>query len=314
MHHMHSSHQNRSEEIIECSSLVTMRADLFLTHLRSDYSRHQLVSRLTSLFVDGAAVKRSFMVRPQSRIVATLARAGMPRALAIPHSLEVLYEDEALLVIDKPIGIAVHPGEGMAANEATIAQAMCARDPRLCEWQEESGYRAGIVHRLDKDTSGVLVLAKTKSIATELQAQFKARAVKKQYVAAVYGRMSIENGEVQLGIARDPRQRTRFTIAEDGKNAHTIYRTMAVFDTYSMVQLFPVTGRTHQLRVHLRALGHPVVGDKRYALNKSRHSALRLMLHAQQISFQHPQQQTQMTISAPLPRIFEQAQQGTLTV
>lgn len=315
MHLIHNNHQQRTEEVIECSSLVTMRADQFLTRLRSDYSRHQLVARLTSLVVNNAPVKRSFTVRPRSRIVATLSSNETPRALTVPLSLNVLYEDDTILVINKPTGVAVHPGVGMPADEQTITQALCAREPQLCVWQEESEHRAGLVHRIDKETSGVLLLAKTKAVAAQLQAQFKARTVKKQYVAAVYGHMNSEHGEIQTGIARDSQQRTRFTIAQDGKNAHTIYETMAVFDTYSTLRLFPITGRTHQLRVHLRSLGHPIVGDQRYALNKSRlHSAIRLMLHAQQISFDHSQRNERLTISAPLPDIFERAQKGELII
>lgn len=303
------------KELIECSSLVTARADQFLTHACPSASRQQLIARLTTLFVNETPVKSSSVVRPRDRIVAAFTNEEEERPLASALPLHILYEDDCVMVIDKPSGVAVHPAKGMPLHETTITQGLCARELQLCAWQAESDYRAGVVHRIDKDTSGVLLLGKTKSAVCDLQAQFQERMVKKQYIAVVYGQMQTKRGEVRGSIGRDSRVRTRFAITPNGKTAHTIYDTMATFDDYSIVRLTPVTGRTHQLRVHLRSLGHPVVGDTRYALNKSRcHPTVRLMLHAHSISFTHPQKHEQLTVSAELPNIFARAQSGMLFI
>lgn len=303
-----------NERVIDCSSLVTMRADAFLSHLHPQHSRRKVVERLISLLVDATPVKYSVVVHPRQRVTARFRPIDLPRPLAAELDLPTLYEDEGMLVIDKPCGATVHPAVGMANDVVTVTQGLCARYPELTEWQAESGYRAGVVHRLDRWTSGVLLLAKTPEMAESLRAQFKERTVKKQYIAAAHGQMTDEQGEVRGEIGRDPRRRNRFAIVQDGKDAHTIYKIIAVFENYTMVRLWPVTGRTHQLRVHLRSLGHPVVGDEHYALSSAPPlpSADRLLLHAEQITFTHPASGERLTFSAPLPPLFEQALQGGL--
>lgn len=283
------------------------------------HSRNKVVSNIVSLSVNDSAVKRSFVVRPRDKVRALIACLDAVRPAAVALPLQILYEDGDLLVLNKAHGIAVHPGNGMAHDEVTITQALCHRYPHLLRWQEETRYRAGIVHRLDKETSGVLLVAKHEPIAAALQMQFRDRSVHKRYLAAVYGRISSGDGEVIAAIARSPHRRTQFVIATDGKMAHTGYKIVEVFDTYTMVNLFPVTGRTHQLRVHMRSIHHPVVGDRRYALGYTHTQrpilhTQRLMLHAEHIAFDHPSTGERCTICAPLPPVFRDALRGELVV
>ena len=304
----------KQQEIIDLSGIVTMRVDALLSFVRPQISRHRLVSNMVTLLVNDRPAKYSRVLRPHDRVYAVIADRDAPRSLACHLPLDILYEDDALLVIDKPSGIAVHPASGMADDEPTISQGVCFRYPHLLPWQRETHYRAGIVHRLDKETSGALVIAKDERTAAALQAQFRDRSVHKRYVAAVYDHLSPEDGEVSTSIARDPRWRTRFAVATNGKNAHTIYKTLRIFDAYTMVKLFPITGRTHQLRVHLRSIGHPIVDDRLYAPKRARRSPHRLMLHAQRIAFTHPHTGARCVFAAPLPPIFHHALQGRLSI
>ena len=298
------------------SSIVDMRADILLTHAQPSVSRHHLTSRMATLHVNGKPAKISCMVRPHDLVFATMKHAARPNIAHAHVPLDILYEDDVLLVVNKASGILVHPGNGMDPSTGTLAHALHSRYPQLSQWKNDTQYRAGIVHRLDKDTSGVLVVAKNERIAGMLQQQFKNREVQKQYVAAVYGQLTSRAGEICAPVARDPRWRTRFTVANNGKKAYTAYTTLKIFDTYTMVKLFPITGRTHQLRVHLRFIRHPIVGDSRYAPRRvcKEEKGHRLLLHAQRITFTHPCTNTKHRYSAPLPPILHTALQGKLPV
>ena len=227
-----------------------------------------------------------------------------------PIPLEVLHEDEHLAVLVKPAGVVIHPGAGV--REGTLAAAILHR------WPETAGVggpgRPGIVHRLDRGTSGVLVVARTAEAHRALQEQFRARTVDKRYAAICWGRPREPGGRIELPVARDPRARVRMTTrARGGRPAVTIWRVLEEVPGFALVEARILTGRTHQVRVHLAAIGHPLVGDDRYGgrrersvADPARRAALRRLdrpaLHALALAFDHPATRERLRFHAPWPR------------
>jgi 23S rRNA pseudouridine1911/1915/1917 synthase len=230
------------------------------------------------------------------------------RAEAIP--LAILYEDADLLVVDKPAGLTVHPAAGV--RRGTLAAALLAYRPELAAVGGPE--RPGIVHRLDRDTSGLLVVAKNEAARAALARQWKERLVEKGYLALVHGRLEPSQGVIDAPIGRDPRHRQRMAVVEGGREARTAYRVRRYLparparrDVYSLVEVTPSTGRTHQIRVHFAALGHPLVGDRVYG----RPSGVlgRQFLHAHRLAFRHPVDGRPLEFESPLPEDLRQALQ-----
>jgi 23S rRNA pseudouridine1911/1915/1917 synthase len=227
---------------------------------------------------------------------------------------QILYEDDSLLVVNKPVGMVVNRsetvGEGGTLQEWVEGKVKSIKYKVESTEAEEFRSRAGIVHRLDKDTSGVLVVAKTPRAFAALQRQFKERLVKKTYVALVHGKVAPSRGEIALPVGRDPKNRQRFAVLNSGRPATTRYSVLASYSLdanyYTLLQLEPLTGRTHQLRVHLAHLHHPVVADPWYAGRKTaradRSFCPRLFLHAQSLGFTHPATGAWMKFEADLPK------------
>ena len=214
---------------------------------------------------------------------------------------EIIYEDEWLLVINKPAGMVVNRAETVGGET-------------LQDWLEKNfqfsifnfqNLRSGIVHRLDKETSGVMVVAKTRQVFEALQRQFRDRLVTKTYMALVYGKLVPREGNMAVPIGRSKQNREKFGVMAGGRPAETGYRVKEYYDGYTLVELWPKTGRTHQLRVHLSYLGHPIVGDERYAGEKQRRAGRKVWqrqwLHAAKLSLEHPQTGKRMTWEARLP-------------
>ncbi|HXJ35075.1 MAG TPA: RluA family pseudouridine synthase [Candidatus Eisenbacteria bacterium] len=257
--------------------------------------------------VDGVVRKASFVVRAGMRIEVDLNVA--PPAGIEPEALplRVLYEDAVLLAIDKPPGMVVHPAPG--ARRGTVVNALLHHLGAL----EGVGAaeRPGIVHRLDKDTSGVLVVARTAAALEALARQFRARTIHKRYLALVHGHVRAASGTIDRPIGRDPRERKRMSVrAPRGRAAVTRYTVVERFPGATLLAVAPQTGRTHQIRVHLAALGHPIVGDavyggRRRGTARETADALaacpRQALHAQAITFVHPASGTEVHLEAPLP-------------
>jgi 23S rRNA pseudouridine1911/1915/1917 synthase len=258
------------------------------------------------LTVDGRPLKANAVVGPGDRLELTVP-AVVPlevEAEAIP--LVVVYEDDDLLIVDKPAGLVVHPSPGHPAG--TLVNALLGR-AQGSEYGGIAGVaRPGIVHRLDRDTSGLLMVAKHDAAQASLMAQLKARRVKKTYLALVQGSVVANAGRIEAPIGRDPKQRTRMAVVTDGRPSVTGYRVRERFPGWTLLELDLVTGRTHQIRVHLEAIGHPVAGDPVYGTGTSRRGPeglARLFLHAWRLELTSPSGGQLIRATAPLPAELE---------
>ena len=288
-------------------SAAGRRLDAVLAELFPEYSRSRLSAWIKSgdVAVDGAQIRGRDSVRGGERVVLSAVQEIQTRSLPEDIPLEVLYEDADVLVIDKPAGLVVHPGAGNPTG--TLVNALLHRDAAL-----ELLPRAGIVHRLDKDTSGVMVVARTLPAHTSLVAQLSARGVHRQYLAIVFGAL-VSGGTANGAIERHPRDRLRMTVREDGKDAVTHYRLRERFRAHTALECRLETGRTHQIRVHMAHLKHPIVGDPLYGgsfkLPKGASAELiaalrafkRQALHAEVLEFTHPTSGEPVRCSAPVP-------------
>jgi 23S rRNA pseudouridine1911/1915/1917 synthase len=291
------------ERIIVAACGARQRLDKYLTALGKWGSRSQVQKLIAAaaVRVDGHASKAGAILRGGETIEIEPASLAVPAGVEPePIALDVLYEDEHLLVINKPPGLVVHPAPGNWRGTLVSALLHHWHGPR----PGLDPARPGIVHRLDKDTSGVLVIAKDPETLAALGNQFRRREVEKQYVAFVWGRLGMQRGTISESIGRNPAQRTRMAVRRGGREAVTTFEVIERFDEVTMVRLFPRTGRTHQLRVHLAAIGHPIVGDAVYGgARRGRAEVLmqRQALHAKQIAFRHPATGERMRFAATLP-------------
>jgi 23S rRNA pseudouridine1911/1915/1917 synthase len=295
-----------------------LRLDRYVAEELKLLTRSQLKTRLLSARLNGKPIKLSRPVNPGDLLELTWAE---PEPLYLSPEdipLRILYEDDRVVVIDKAQGMVVHPGAGNRTG--TLANALLYRRLSRAGLEQKEQFaqvlagklhrpegpplRPGIVHRLDKDTSGVIIAAYDDAALVFLADQFKARTVKKTYAAIVRGTPRETQGLISTRIVRDTRDRKRFTVSPDrGKPAITRYRLIRSWGVYSLLLLQPRTGRTHQLRVHLRHLGHPILGDPLYAPPDQRVPAT-LMLHARTLTITLPGQETPSTFKAPLPDRF----------
>jgi 23S rRNA pseudouridine1911/1915/1917 synthase len=279
------------------------RLDHYLARALPDVSRAtiQRLIRQGLITVDGLASRASSPVKPGMQVVARIP-PPIPAAQVPPQAitLDVVYEDGDLLVVNKPAGMVVHPAAGH--YEGTLVNALLARYPHLAAGDEG---RPGIVHRLDRDTSGLLVVAKTETALDYLRAQFRSRQVKKTYLALVHGRPPKPEGIVEVPLGRDPRQRKRMAVVAGGRPARTGFRVLEDLGEYSLLSVSLETGRTHQIRVHLAWLGVPVVGDGVYGRRRNRLGLARQALHAWRLAFERPGGRGRLELEAPLPADLE---------
>ncbi|HLG65323.1 MAG TPA: RluA family pseudouridine synthase [Ktedonosporobacter sp.] len=283
---------------------VGMRLDRFLVSVLNAVSRtagQQLIAE-GAVLVNGRSAKAGYLLRLNDEVrllrtgPATISQDVKPQQLP----LHIVYEDDDLLVIDKEPGMVVHPAAGH--HDDTLVNALLARYPELREFDGEM--RPGIVHRLDKDTSGLLIVAKNLRTQAAMIEQMQRHQVEKRYLALVEGLVALDQGSIDAPIGRDPRHRQQMTItAQEGRAARTHFRVQHRYAHHTLLLLQLETGRTHQIRVHLKAIGHPVVGDPVYG---SRHSRLQLplqrqFLHAYHLKFTHPSTGKALAFTAPLP-------------
>ncbi len=298
------------------------RIDLFLAERVEGVSRTQIqrLIRAGEVWLDGRPCKPSAPVA-EGQEVSWPGRAGLTeiRATAEAVPIDVVLEDEDVLVLHKPPGLVVHPGPGNWSG--TLVNGLLHRWPG---WEAPGGpVRPGIVHRLDKETSGLLAVARSGRAYQSLREQFAAHTTERRYVALVWGHLPQEEGEIDRPIGRDPRDRRRMAVvSQGGRPAQTLWRVLAAFDSFSLIRLGLRTGRTHQVRVHLASLGHPVVGDPLYGgvtfasrlAPADRERARRLMgdlgrvaLHAYHLGFRHPADGEWLVFEAPVPPDMEAA-------
>ncbi len=246
--------------------------------------------------VDGAPAKKaSVSLDIDEHVVVTIPPPEPTNLVPEDMPLSIVYEDADLLVVDKPPGLAVHPSPGHSSH--TLVNGILAHCSDLSGIGGE--LRPGIVHRLDKDTSGLIIVAKNDAAHTSLAGQLKDRRVEKTYIALVEGRPAHEEGIIEGPIGRDPQHRKRMAVVAHGREARTRYRVLREIDGRSLLEVKPETGRTHQIRVHLASIKHPIVGDNLYG--RRRESALaRQFLHAQRLAFKHPRTGQRLELEAPL--------------
>lgn len=279
------------------------RLDKFVAARVSDLSRTAVQRLIDDGFVtvNGAVTGAAHKVGQGDEIVVRVPPPAPATIEAEDIPLSIVYEDADLIVIDKPAGLVVHPAAGH--DRGTLVNAILAHAPDLKGVGGEM--RPGIVHRLDKDTSGLIVAAKHDAAHRELQRQFKSRQVKKVYLALVEGRLAPREGIVDAPIARDRVHRRRMAVSADGRPSRTRYkviRDLRLADaTYSFVEAHPETGRTHQIRVHLAWLGHPLVGDTLYGRRKPALPIERQFLHAARLTLRLPSTGEERTFESPLP-------------
>ena len=279
------------------------RVDRFVAD-RTGLSRSHVQKLITEgrLTVGERTLKANSLVEAGTELRLDVPEPVAAEPRAQPEiDVPVVYEDADLLIVDKPAGLVVHPGPGHAAD--TLVNALLGR-PDAAYGGIAGVRRPGIVHRLDRDTSGLLVVAKDDAAQASLMAQLKARTVKKTYQALVQGEVAASAGRIEGAIGRDPRHRTRMAVVADGREAVTGYRVRERFTGWTLLELDLVTGRTHQIRVHLEAIGHPVAGDPLYGGGTSRRGPeglARLFLHAWRLEFGSPADGHLIRAEAPLP-------------
>ena len=276
------------------------RLDHFLQDQLPQYSRSRLQSWVKDghVSVDGVPAKVSLLLRGGERI--DVQPANLTPLKATPEDLpvDILYEDDAVLAINKPAGMVVHAGAGNL--DGTLVNRLVHRFEQDLS-QVGGDLRPGIVHRLDKDTSGVILVARTDAAHRSLAAQFSGRTVQKTYLALVRGKVRDETGRITKPIARDPVRRTRMTAGlGTGREALTEYRVLQRFERFTYLEVTIGTGRTHQIRVHLLSLGHSVAGDLVYGPAKQPDTP-RMFLHAWRIEFESPATGERVQVEAPLP-------------
>lgn len=289
------------QEIIRGVGDGTTRLDLILSQ-GTALSRGHISNLIKqgNCMVDGKVEKKPGMKPGKAaQIILTYLADGNDEILQpqeIP--LSILYEDEDLIAINKPSGMVVHPGAGNKEN--TLVNALLYHASSLSKVGGEE--RPGIIHRLDKDTSGVLLVAKNDETHIALSKQLKNREMKKHYCVVVWGKLK-ETGEINQPITRSKKNRKKMAIDSLGKEALTRWTVLYQKDQYTTADIEILTGRTHQIRVHMSSIGHAVLGDRVYG-NKEKTKVTRLMLHAWRITFHHPKTNQEMTIIAPLPDEF----------
>lgn len=311
--------ENQHIEFVVPQHKSKERIDIFLSREIANSSRSQIQKWIKNglVAVDQNPVKVNHLVKPFERISVEIPRPVPPDILPESIPVAIVYEDEHLLVVNKPAGMVVHPAYGHSTG--TLVNALLGHCGRLS--RENAAERPGIVHRLDKDTSGLLVVAKNDHVHRELAKQFSEKSTSRIYQALVWGQNLHPKGTIDTFLSRSSRDRKMFSVSQAGKNAVTHYQVEKMFDFLSFLELKLETGRTHQIRVHLAHIGHPVFGDPTYGgrtkqligLNRSQTAfaveLLNLMqrqaLHAKTLGFVHPITQKEMQFDSELPEDME---------
>ena len=279
------------------------RIDKALASLESDWSRSQIQIWLKdgAVLVNGETVKTNYKVKPDDVVTVSVPEAEPLDIEAENLNLEIVYEDEDVLVVNKPRGMVVHPAPGHTSG--TLVNGL------MHQVKDLSGIngimRPGIVHRIDKDTSGLLMVAKNDKAHVSLVDQLVKKTVTRKYIALVHGHLPHDKGTVDAPIGRDPRDRQSMTVVDSGKHAITHFRVLERFGNFTLVECRLETGRTHQIRVHMKYIGYPLAGDPKYGPKKTIDFDGQA-LHAAVIGFIHPRTEEYLEFETPLPQVFSE--------
>lgn len=277
------------------------RIDKYISSVIQDKSRSEIqkLIKLGFIKVNDEVVKPNYKLNIGDEI--TIDDLELPKPEILPENIDIniIYEDKDIAVVEKDVDLIVHPAPGQYSN--TLVNGLLYHIDNLSDKGEY--YRPGIVHRLDKDTSGLMVIAKTNESYDFLVEQFKQRSPKRYYICVVKGFLKEEDGEINLPIGRDPNDRTKMkVIDQNSKEAITRYKVLKRTEEYSVIEAELITGRMHQIRVHFSHLGHPIIGDEKYSGKKE--NLKNYLLHAYKIGFIHPRKNTYLELSSKLPNRF----------
>ncbi len=285
-------------------SELGLRLDVFLCKKIKELTRSQLQKKIEKkqVRVSGIPRKSSFRLNKGDLVEFEFDFPEKEKILPENIPIKTFYQDSHVTVLEKPSGLVVHPGAGR--RRETLVNALLYHFPGIGDVGLEE--RPGIVHRLDKETSGVMVVALSTKAYTELKRQFKERLVEKVYLGLVWGELSKPEGTISWALGRHAKHRERMSVkTKKPRNAETCYKMLKKYRGFTLLEIKPVTGRTHQIRVHFASSGHPIVGDPRYGKKISKVFCPRLFLHAHRIAFFHPESNERMEFLSPLPDDLE---------
>lgn len=289
---------------LEVIEQVSKRIDAYMAEKYEDISRVaiQRLIETGKILVNGKKVKASYKVQVNDKITMEQEKAVEVELKAQDIPVEIIYEDRDIIVVNKPKGMVVHPANGNP--DGTLVNAIMA----ICK-DSLSGIggeiRPGIVHRLDKDTSGILIVAKNDKAHINLSEQIKEHKVKKTYIALVKGIVKENNATINMPIGRSEKDRKKMAVTKKGKEAITHFKVLKRYDKYTLLEINIETGRTHQIRVHLSQIGYPIVGDEVYSKGKNEWNIKGQCLHAKSLDFKHPITNEDMHLEAKIPQYFE---------
>ncbi len=281
------------------------RLDIYIAENFNELSRTMIKKLIESnnILVNGKSEKVSYKVQANDNISIDVPEAKETKLKAQEIPLDIIYEDSDIIVVNKPKGMVVHPANGNP--DGTLVNAILS----ICK-NSLSGIggelRPGIVHRLDKDTSGLIIVAKNDKAHINMSEQIKERNVKKTYIALVRGNVPEEEATINMPIGRSTKDRKKMAVTKNGKQAITHFKVLKRYSKYTLLEIKIETGRTHQIRVHMAEIGYPVVGDAVYSNGKNEFGIEGQMLHAYKLEFMHPITNKHMELTVPLPQYFEE--------